>query len=94
MLTATCQNCGQPKQPSEYANNTCDGCADARKEAETNFQKSNPNATESQILYEGRRALLHRAHSAHKNFTDPRAFSGVRGMIPIPPTGGDRGTPA
>lgn len=92
MLTAYCQNCGAPKEPSEYSANTCGSCKTTRLEAEQAYAAEHKDASESDILYAGRQALLQKAHHAHKNFQDPRGFSASRGMIPIPPVRGDRGS--
>ena len=92
MLTAYCRNCGGPKEPSEYAANTCGTCTTTRLEAEQAFAAEHKDAPESDILYAGRQALLNRAHHANRNFTDPRGFSASRGMLPTPPNAGDRGT--
>lgn len=91
MLTATCGNCGQPKDPAHYASTFCPSCTTRKNEAEQHFAAENPEANESEILYAGRQALMQVAHHAHRNFTDPRGFSATRGMIPLPPQGGDRG---
>lgn len=85
MLTASCNNCGFPKEPANYGDVNCPTCTTARNEAEQGFKAEHPEASESDVLYVGRQALLQRAHHANRNFTDPRAFSGTRGMIPIPP---------
>ena len=86
MLTATCNNCGSPKEIANYGDIECPNCKTTRKEAEQHFAAENPKASESDILYAGRMAVLHRAHKAHKNFVDPRSFSGANGMIPLPPS--------
>ena len=93
MLTATCRVCGSPKEPADYAASECPACRTLRREAEQHFAAENPNAGESDILYAGRAALNQRAHHAHRNFVDPRSFGATRGMIPVPPQGGDRGSP-
>jgi hypothetical protein len=92
MLTASCRVCGKMKDPSEYAMTECRDCKTVGDEAAQGFAAENPNAAESDILYARRQALNQRAHTAHKNFTDPRAFSAARGMLPIPPPD-RRGTP-
>lgn len=93
MLTATCRNCGQPKDAANYADNYCPACTSRKNEAEQHVRAEHPNASISDVLYAGRQALLQRAHTAHRNFVDPRGFSASRGMIPIPPQT-DRGNPA
>ena len=94
MLTATCLNCGSPKEPANYADTHCPGCTTRQREAEQHFAAENPGATEGAIIYAGRQALMQVAHHAHRNFVDPRGFSAAHGMIPVPPRGGDRGGPA
>ena len=93
MLTASCQNCGAPKNPANYADNYCPSCTTTRSEAEQGFAAEHPEATESDILYVGRQALASVAHHAHRNFVDPRSFRGIGfGLIPVPPED-KRGTP-
>lgn len=92
MLTATCGNCGRPKDPANYADTYCPSCSTTKKEAEQHFAAEHEGASESDILYAGRQALMQVAHHAHRNFVDPRGFSASRGMIPVPPQT-DRGTP-
>lgn len=94
MLTATCQNCGAAKDPKDYANPNCATCTSTASEAAQHYAAEHPGCAQSDALYAGRKALLQRAHHAHRNFVDPRAFGATRGMIPIPPQGGDRGGPA
>lgn len=91
-MTSTCSNCGATKDPAHYADNYCPTCTARMNEAAQHFAAENPNASQSDILYAGRQALLQRAHHAHRNFVDPRGFAAGRGMIPIPPQT-DRGSP-
>jgi hypothetical protein len=93
MLTATCGNCGRPKDAAHYGDVYCPDCTSAKREAEQHFAAEHTGAPEGDILYAGRQALMVRAHTANRNFTDPRQFSATRGMIPLPPPGSDRGTP-
>jgi uncharacterized Zn finger protein (UPF0148 family) len=74
MLTASCRNCGFPKEPANYGDNFCPTCTTSRREAEQHFAAENPKASESDILYAGRQALMARAHHASRNFTDPRSW--------------------
>lgn len=92
MLTLSCRVCGSPKEQADYAANECTACRTLKREAEQGFAAENPGASESDILYAGRLALNSRAHHAHRNFVDPRGFSSVAGMIPIPPPT-NRGNP-
>lgn len=92
MLTASCHNCGAPKDPANYGDVNCPACTSLRKEAEQAFAAENPGVSESDILYAGRQALNQRAHHAHRNFIDPRNFSNTRGVLIPPPD--NRGNPA
>lgn len=85
MLTASCRICGKSKEPKDYAANECGDCQKLKSTAEAAFKEANPTAPDSDVLYAGRAALNARAHHAHKDFVDPRAFSGINGMIPMPP---------
>ena len=93
MLTATCGNCGSPKEPAHYASIYCPRCTSIQHEAEQYCAAENPKASESDILYAGRSALRQVAHTAHRNFVDPRQFNSATGMILTPPEN-KRGTPA
>jgi hypothetical protein len=92
MLTSHCQNCGASKDPSEYALNQCKACIALNNEAQQHFATENPTATPDQLAYVGRMAMQQRAIHPGANYMDPRKFSASRGMIPIPPQGGDRGS--
>lgn len=110
MLTASCQNCGNSKDPAHYASTVCPTCTAAENESgehavkETNeaiaaetdpVRKAHMEASASNYIASKRKeALMSRAHHAHRNFVDPRDFSAVRGMTPLPPQSGDRGGPA
>lgn len=59
----------------EIANTNCRACQTSFNEAAQHFAAENPNAAQSDILYAGRQAMLSRAHTAHRNFVDPRTFS-------------------
>lgn len=87
MLTATCRLCGDAKPVSEYELNQCSKCTAAGNEGRAAFLKANPDASISDLLYAERSAMSARAHTAHRNFTDPRSFSRL-GAIPQPPQGG------
>jgi hypothetical protein len=91
MRNTYCSNCSGPKNGLDY-NPHCPDCTTIKREAEQHFAAENPGASESDILYAGRQALTQRAHHAHRNFVDPRAFSAQSGMIPTPPDS-NRGTP-
>lgn len=85
MLTSTCFNCGQPKSPSEYGNAHCGECMKVKQDAEREYAEKNPHAPTSDALYAGRAAMSVRSHHANRNYIDPRTFSGMSGMIPVPP---------
>lgn len=83
MMSSTCYNCGRPKQSvAEFSQNFCNECTTAKNEAEQGFAAENEKGiqegtvTQSDILYAGRRALMARAHTAHRNFSDPRLPAG------------------
>jgi hypothetical protein len=82
MLTATCGNCGNPKDPANYRDTFCPACTTTKNEAEQGFAAEHAGALESDILYAGRQALMSVAHHARRNFTDPRGFSAAHGLIP------------
>ena len=92
MLTATCFTCGAPKDQAHYADTNCPDCELARASAMKDFTEKNPDASNSDVLYAGRQALMQRSHSARRSFISPGAFSATRGMIPVPPQT-DRGNP-
>jgi uncharacterized Zn finger protein (UPF0148 family) len=95
MMSSTCGNCGRPKEPANYSDNYCPSCTTRKHEAEQHFAAEHPKATLGDILNAGRTALRQVAHSAHRNFVDPRAHAATLGMIPIPPQGGlNRGNPS
>jgi len=92
MMTSHCQICGNAKDPSEYAHNQCTACTNRGNEAQNAAKAENPELTPDQLLYIGRMAMQQRALHRGSSYVDPRQFSASRGMIPIPPQGGDRGT--
>lgn len=73
MLTSHCKNCGAAK--SDYQALYCDPCTDTMQKGQAAHKEANPEATQSEILYAGRAALMTTAHNAHKNFVDPRLHS-------------------
>jgi uncharacterized Zn finger protein (UPF0148 family) len=87
MLTATCRNCGTPKDRANYGDNYCPTCTTVQREREQGFAAENPEASQSDIIRAGKTALAERAHTAHRNFVDPRAFSSTRGIMPTRPEG-------
>lgn len=66
-MTANCQNCGSPKQQGEFANLYCSDCFAAIAGAEAKAMAENTDTAAAR-----REALAARAHTAHRNFTDPR----------------------
>lgn len=83
MIKSYCDACGEGKEniTAQY----CNRCASVRSEAMQGFAAEHPDASQSDILYVGRQALNQVRMHAHRNFVDPRDFSGTQGMIPIPP---------
>ena len=75
MNTSHCRVCGAAKPPAEYHLNECSGCQKAGEDAGKAYVEKHPDATSSEILYAERMGMSARAHIAHKNYTDPRAFS-------------------
>jgi hypothetical protein len=59
----------------EIANTNCNACTTLQNEAMQGFAAEHPDASQSDILYAGRMALMSRGHTAHRNYTDPRGFS-------------------
>jgi hypothetical protein len=68
---------------AEFAAPWCSGCDTAGKAGGKTFSEANPDASESDIMYAERMARQARAHTAHRNFVDPRDFSSTRGVIPV-----------
>ncbi len=88
MITSHCRICGSPKTYATLHMNECSDCSSlADKHVET-LRTEKPELSESDLLYERRQALNQRAHHAHRNFVDPRAFSAGRGLFPNPPSNG------
>ena len=79
MATSHCPNCGQSK--TNYAAHYCDNCTSIQTEARKVFREANPDAPESDAIRAGKNALMQTAHSAHKNFIDPRLHSRVSGPV-------------
>lgn len=93
MLSSHCHNCGQSKNPAEYALNQCGTCTALNNEAQQHAKVENPALTNDQLLYIGRMAMQQRALHRGSSYMDPRQFSGRNSMIPVPPQSGDRGAP-
>lgn len=75
MNTSHCRICGAAKQPAEYALNECGECQKTGQAGGEAYLKAHPDATQAEIMYAERMAMSARAHIAHKNYTDPRAFT-------------------
>lgn len=90
MMSSYCGWCGGPKEPADYAADMCATCKTRRSEAMQHFKVEHPEASESDVLYAGRQSLMQRAHTAHRNFVDPRDFSAVRRTIPTAPQSGQK----
>jgi hypothetical protein len=68
-MTSHCGNCGEDKGSNFHAN-YCDTCTSLAAGAEAAAQAEGRN------IYVARRAALaERAHSARKNFVDPRSLN-------------------
>ena len=94
-MTSSCANCGQAKQPGNYADPYCPACTTLDLEAQQGFAAENPTASLSDVLYAGRMARQQRAVRPGSNYIHPRDFSasrraggGVDNRLP-----GDRGNP-
>lgn len=85
MLTSSCRNCGQAKNPSNYADNFCPACTTLNNEAQQHFAVENPGSSLDAQLYAGRQAMQQRAIHPGSNYTDPRKFAASRGSFPVPP---------
>ena len=68
-MTASCSNCGGAKSHGEFANIYCTDCFSAIAGAEAKATVENTDLAAAR-----REALAARAHTAHRNFTDPRAL--------------------
>lgn len=66
-LTSYCRNCGAPKTPDFYAENYCEGCTTATKEAREFAVREKLDIGATQ-----RQALAARSHDTHRNRPDPR----------------------
>ena len=66
-MTSHCQNCGGAKSVDMYANDYCQECISAVAGAEADAVANNLDTASAR-----RAALSARAHSANRNFTDPR----------------------
>jgi hypothetical protein len=66
-MTSNCQNCGNAKTVDMYANDYCQDCISAVAGAEAEAVAQNGDTASAR-----RAALSARAHSANRNFTDPR----------------------
>lgn len=69
-LTSTCFNCGAPK--TDFVAEYCPNCTTLYDTTIAAFREKNPEAAQSDALYAARAALMERAHTAHKNYVDPR----------------------
>lgn len=67
--TSHCMNCGSPKAQGEYLNDYCGTCFSAKEGAAAAAAAEGKDPNEAR-----RRALAERAHTAHRNFTDPRTI--------------------
>jgi len=67
--TAHCMNCGKPKDMGHFMDNFCLDCGTAIEGAVAAAQAegTDPGAAR-------REALAARAHTAHRNFVDPRGI--------------------
>jgi hypothetical protein len=72
-LTSSCFNCGAPK--TDFVAERCPNCTTHYTTTMANYRKENPDASDSEVLYAGRTALMQLAHSANRNFLDPRLHS-------------------
>lgn len=66
-LSTRCGNCGQAKDPSEYANPYCQACTAAIKEAREGAVREGADVSAAQ-----RNALLRRCQHVNANRWDPR----------------------
>jgi hypothetical protein len=69
MLTSTCLNCGNAKEPADYANNYCSLCDARIKEHVEHAVK-----TGGDVAAARREALMERAHNSSRNRPDPRGY--------------------
>lgn len=70
MLTSICRNCGNSKDPSDYANNYCIQCDARVKEHVEHAVKTGTDTDAAR-----REALMERAHNAARNKPDPRGYT-------------------
>jgi len=87
MLTATCFNCGAPKDRANYADTYCPNCTTVQREAEQGFAAEHPDALQSDVIRAGKIALNQRAHTTRSGYINPRDFSSTRGVMPQRPEG-------
>jgi len=75
-LSSYCRNCGTPYTTvSEMSALHCNGCEEKRKAAIQFHKDKNPEASESDLLYAGREALIRAAHHPRQTFISPREFN-------------------
>lgn len=68
-MSATCLNCGGHKGQGEFLNAYCSDCFSAMEGA-----KAAAAAAGEDPNIAARRVMNERAHTAHKNFVDPRVL--------------------
>lgn len=68
-LSAVCLNCGGQKPQGEFLNAYCSDCFSAVEGAKTAAAAAGEDPSVA-----ARRAMHERAHTAHKNFVDPRVL--------------------
>ena len=69
MMSSICYNCGQAKNPDDYASNFCHLCT-----ANINEKVEHAVKTGADVNNARREALAERAHNAVRTRPDPRAF--------------------
>lgn len=66
-MSATCLNCGSHKGQGEFLSAYCGDCFSAMEGAKAAAAAAGEDQNAA-----ARRAMSERAHTAHKNFVDPR----------------------
>ena len=75
-LSSYCRNCGGPNITyDEMAGNHCNVCEKTGVDAREQALATNPNLSESDLLYIARNARQQNAHHPRKTFINPREFN-------------------
>jgi hypothetical protein len=79
-LSSTCRNCGSSKSLKDYAENYCDACTTAIKEAREHAIHENLDVGAAT-----RAALATRAHDIHRNRVNPQYPMTKGDYFAVPP---------